>query len=253
MVWQKMRTKPSDSSLDTLNELPSRITNAYLDDGKGTDKKYGNFVLWRQTLDHFTTLRSGAPGPVALVLVTADQKDDRWRKTGAQVEGEPRRAARYELTVEARREAGATLIMLSPTDFRRSAEQSFNIGLSQEIIDSTQATSTSNNSDDSESPLIEDALHLTLLGTRSAEGFDHDNGILVTSGHIRAVPTSTTPGNVLNYRDTLLENGTFEEVNDDTWKLVQPHLFRSASTAAAVMLGRSANGLDKWKMPLASP
>ena len=224
-----------------------KVPPGYLDDEKGTDKRYGDFLLWRQILEHFpnSQTKSSEAGPPPLVLVTADQKDDWWRKSETVAGEEPRRTARYELIIEARKVAGASLIMLSPTDFLKSAEKAFRIGLSQEIIDSTQAASAVNTPDNS--GVIEEMLYLTLFGTRSAEGYEHESGITVVKGHTRATPTSTTPGHIINYRNSLLEQGVFKAVDDETWMLTEPHTFRSASTAAAVMLGRSANGLDEWK------
>jgi hypothetical protein len=45
-----------------------------------------------------------------------------------------------------------------------------------------------------------------------------------------------------NKRKNLIESGLI-----DGWKFVKDYLFSSPSTAAAVVMGRSANGLIEWK------
>jgi hypothetical protein len=47
-------------------------------------------------------------------------------------------------------------------------------------------------------------------------------------------------------RKTLVENGVFSDIGD-FYRLTQDYTFSSPSTAAGVLLGRSANGLIEWK------
>ena len=42
--------------------------------------------------------------------------------------------------------------------------------------------------------------------------------------------------------EQLIESGVI-----DSWKFVKDYLFSSPSTAAAVVMGRGANGLIEWK------
>ncbi|NKX56271.1 DUF4357 domain-containing protein [Arthrobacter mobilis] len=239
---------PDDEYREQIETAKSRFDNqippGYIDAEKGTDKQYGDFLLWRQVLDHAKTLRS--KGRLKIVLVTAEKKDDWWRKVETSEENSGHRAPRFELLLEAKNECNADLIMLSPSDFLTAAETAFKIGLSEEIIKSTQAASSEPGAD--EATIIEDTLYLRAFGHETATGKEQEGGgILVLSGTTRSVPTQTTPAHIVSTREKLLNGGIFRPRDSDTWELTEPYLFSSASTAAAVMLGRSANGLDEWK------
>ena len=68
-------------------------------------------------------------------------------------------------------------------------------------------------------------------------------GIVVlkdSSVAISEVPS--TPQVVIKKRTDLMESGVIQE-----FKFVKDYLFSSPSTAAAVVMGRSANGLIEWK------
>lgn len=241
----------------------AKIPPGYMDDGnnqesrvgKSTDKKYGDYILWRQTLEHAKSVFQGRQGKQPLLLVTADFKEDWWRKqeTASPAEqgiGAARAGgARYELIVEAREMAGATLILQSPTDFIRQAAQWAGIDLSQDIIDSTNAASSEVSEPDDEEPtrVVQDRLFATLGGETVAEGYDHEDGFLVESGSTRSEVTNTTPAGTIRLRDRLFDEGTFIEGNEGTWKLTKPYLFSSASAAANVILARNSNGLTEWR------
>lgn len=47
-------------------------------------------------------------------------------------------------------------------------------------------------------------------------------------------------------RNKLLEEGIIERINDEL-VLVEDYVFSSSSTAAMIVMGRSANGLSEWK------
>ena len=228
----------------------------YMDDGsnpdtkvgKDTDKKYGDFILWQQTLNYAKSRFSDEAQTGQLLLITADGKEDWWRKetTGGD---SPTHRARYELIVEARTVAGASLIMQKPIDFLKDAARTFGINLSQGIIDSTTAASkgVETETPEQEVPTVPEELAAWLGGAIVARGRDHEEGFLVESGWTRAETTDTTPAGTVRLRNRLLEEGVFEVVDDTTWKLAVPHLFSSASAAANVMLARNSNGLIEWK------
>ena len=52
---------------------------------------------------------------------------------------------------------------------------------------------------------------------------------------------------IIDLRDELLNDGTVQEV-DDKYIFQRKKLFPSPSTAAAVIMGRNANGLKEWKL-----
>lgn len=241
----------------------AKIPPGYMDDGnnsesrvgKSTDKKYGDYVLWSQTLEHAKSVFNGKPGSQPLLLVTADFKEDWWRKSetaspAEQGSGTARAGgARYELIVEAREVAGATLILQSPTDFIRLAAQWAGIDLSQDIIDSTDAASSEVTKPEDEEPtrVVPDRLFAFLGGEIVAEGHDHEDGFLVESGRTRSEATNTTPAGTIRLRERLLDEGTFIEIDEGNWELTKPYLFSSASAAANVMLARNSNGLTEWR------
>jgi predicted GIY-YIG superfamily endonuclease len=84
-------------------------------------------------------------------------------------------------------------------------------------------------------------------GGVEAEGYETASGFTVSSGVTRGSHVASTARGTVLMRERLLSEGVFEIVGGDTWRLSSPFLFDSPSTAAAVMLGRSANGLVEWK------
>lgn len=68
-------------------------------------------------------------------------------------------------------------------------------------------------------------------------------GIVVLKGsEIATSEVSSTPPAIKNKRVTLINNGIIKD-----FKFVEDYLFSSPSTAAAVVMGRNANGLIEWK------
>jgi hypothetical protein len=85
-------------------------------------------------------------------------------------------------------------------------------------------------------------LYLNAKGLK-AVGYEVDDGFVVQAGSQSPrehVPS--TPEPIARLRQTLLSQGVFVE-EKGCWKMT----FSSPSTAAAVLLGRSANGRIEWK------
>ncbi len=80
-----------------------------------------------------------------------------------------------------------------------------------------------------------------------ARGVDSPQGFVVRAG-ATAVKTEVPSihASLANLRQTLIEKGVLEE-GEETLRLAQDYTFRSPSTAAGVLLGRSANGRIEWK------
>jgi hypothetical protein len=80
-----------------------------------------------------------------------------------------------------------------------------------------------------------------------AEGLDGPDGFLVYTGALarkETVPSIHPYGAAM--RDELLSAGVFVD-DGDNYRLTEDHLFGSPSTAAMVLLGRTANGRVEWK------
>ena len=77
-----------------------------------------------------------------------------------------------------------------------------------------------------------------------AGGVVVSDGFAVLKGSSIAVSTvPSMPANLLKLRNDLIEKG----IIDSEWRFVKDHIFTSPSLAAAVVMGRSANGRTEWK------
>ena len=82
---------------------------------------------------------------------------------------------------------------------------------------------------------------------RTAIGYEVDDGFVVRAGSEspkESVPS--TPDYIVKLRETLRVQGVFVDEKDH-YKLAQDYTFNSPSSAAAVLLARSANGRIEWK------
>jgi len=79
-------------------------------------------------------------------------------------------------------------------------------------------------------------------GQLTNEGF-----VVLKESEIANSITNSFPKNWKELRDSLVENGTIQQIQD---KLIftKDCLFSSPSAAAAIVMGRSANGLTEWKL-----
>ena len=79
-------------------------------------------------------------------------------------------------------------------------------------------------------------------GQMTNEGF-----VVLKDSEIATSPTSAFPQNLIKLRQSLIDDEVIVQVNN---KLVfrEDFLFSSPSAAAAVVMGRSANGLTEWKL-----
>lgn len=74
-----------------------------------------------------------------------------------------------------------------------------------------------------------------------------NEGIVVLKGSRAAASTvPSVPVWVQNARNHLVESKIIE-IHNNEWRFVKDHVFSSPSAAAAVVLGRAANGLTEWK------
>ncbi len=79
------------------------------------------------------------------------------------------------------------------------------------------------------------------------EGRDADEGFVVFKGATaRDETVDSTQAYVIDHRKKLLESGVFVRENG-TLQLSQDYTFSSPSMAAAILMGRNANGRIEWK------
>jgi hypothetical protein len=137
LLADRVGPAPSPSELTALNargaiRFENKVPPGFLDNDKGTDKKYGDYILWTQVLTEGHRRGNGKLLPV--LIVTADAKADWWRTAfggGANI------GPHLELIREARDEAGLKLLMLSPGDFLSLLGRQFDVEVDQRMIDST--------------------------------------------------------------------------------------------------------------------
>jgi hypothetical protein len=90
------------------------------------------------------------------------------------------------------------------------------------------------------------AFHLIGPYTQAA-GADTPGGFIVQAGaKARKVPVPSIHEWLENIRNSLKEQGILAD-DGDQWVLTQDYAFDSPSSAAGVLLGRSANGRIEWK------
>jgi hypothetical protein len=80
-----------------------------------------------------------------------------------------------------------------------------------------------------------------------AKGFESDEGFVVRAGSVVSMTEAGgTPAFICTLRKQLMDGGVIQ-VRGDKWILGQDYVFSSPSSAAAVVLGRNANGRVEWK------
>lgn len=81
----------------------------------------------------------------------------------------------------------------------------------------------------------------------AASGYESPDGFVVLSGSkARVEEAATTPKYIVAQRKSLVERGIFV-LESGQYRLTQDYTFNSPSQAAAVMMGRNANGRIEWK------
>lgn len=94
----------------------------------------------------------------------------------------------------------------------------------------------------------EDLFYISATRGANATGKTTSEGFVVFENSQVADPiTNSYPKTMQKLRDTLISDGVIVKEND---KLImkRDYLFSSSSSAAMIIMGRSANGLTEWKM-----
>ena len=91
------------------------------------------------------------------------------------------------------------------------------------------------------SVFIEAARGARAMGQMTNEGF-----VVTKNSEVADSVTNSFPKSMIKLRDSLIRDGVIVE-NQGIFKLTKDYLFSSPSAAAAIVMGRSANGLNEWK------
>ena len=103
------------------------------------------------------------------------------------------------------------------------------------VITETEASSAESTG---EMLYIQAARGANAVGMRTSEGF-----VVLKGSQVAASVTNSCPKNIRELRDKLINSGTI----NDNWEFADSRVFSSPSTAAGVVMGRSANGLTEWR------
>ena len=79
-------------------------------------------------------------------------------------------------------------------------------------------------------------------GELSSEGF-----VVFAGSQVAKTTVPSTPKAILNLRDELMQRGVIKQKGEEL-SILEDYVFSSPSTAAAIVMGRSANGLIEWKL-----
>ncbi|MBU3821615.1 GIY-YIG nuclease family protein [Flavobacteriaceae bacterium XHP0103] len=80
------------------------------------------------------------------------------------------------------------------------------------------------------------------MGQLTNEGF-----VVLKESEVANSITNSFPKNLINLRESLISDGIIKKENNKL-AFTKDHLFTSPSSAAAIVMGRSANGLTEWKL-----
>ncbi|NOR45840.1 MAG: DUF4357 domain-containing protein [Candidatus Delongbacteria bacterium] len=89
---------------------------------------------------------------------------------------------------------------------------------------------------------IQAARNADSQGEPSSEGF-----VVFKGSKIASTTVASFPDSLKKYRDGLLDKGIVKQKGSN-FELTEDYIFGSPSTAAAIVMGRNANGLKEWKL-----
>lgn len=98
--------------------------------------------------------------------------------------------------------------------------------------------------------IIEKQDFFSIKAVRGAEGQGEQtsDGFLVFKGSKAALePTNSYSASLIKMRQKLIDSGVLID-KIDCFEFAEDYIFSSPSTAAAIVMGRNANGLLEWKM-----
>lgn len=108
---------------EAKKRFAKKIPPGYMDADKASDRGAGDYIVWRQVLDHVKAT------PSNVLLITQDVKEDWWADSGGSA-----MRARPELVQELRREAGAELLLMRPHDLLGLASEALGVEVSDATV-----------------------------------------------------------------------------------------------------------------------
>jgi hypothetical protein len=165
-----------------------KVPPGYMDAAKGNANAAGDYLVWAQIL------REARDRKTDVLLVTADLKEDWWRKWQGQLRG-----PRPELVAEMRQEAGVGLFMLPPKGLLVRARQLLSVEVREESLDNVEHVDSAL-SEPQDGRWTVQALS-ELLARLVTEGWDAQATVIREAGR---------RGGVVD-RETVYEIGGFDE------------------------------------------
>lgn len=93
---------------------------------------------------------------------------------------------------------------------------------------------------------VKQILYIQAARGANARGMQTNEGFVVLKGsQVADTITRSCPKQICTLRQKLIESG----IIDANWTFTENRVFSSPSTAASVVMGRSANGLTEWRIP----
>ena len=102
--------------------------------------------------------------------------------------------------------------------------------------------------DQSAEEQVKSTFYISAARGANARGQMTNEGFVVLKGsEIANNMTNSFPKNWVSLRQSLIDNNIVSIMND-RFVFQEDHLFSSPSAAAAIVMGRSANGLTEWRL-----
>ena len=216
---------------------------------KKSNSKFGDYLLWKQLLDHVSKLpESRRSRAKYVVFVTADIKDDWWQTYTVGQDGEskkkPTRIPRQELVTEMRKTTGFRYIQMDPKDFIESARRAFP---DLTIGEATVKTA----SIDPEKEWLDAEFKIKRYGKLVARAYidgDAAKTKVMAGSLAKKSEVESIPPNAKRLRKELLESELLKEdgAEDEYFVFDEDYVFDAPSTAAQVILGNSSSQ-GRWK------
>lgn len=100
--------------------------------------------------------------------------------------------------------------------------------------------------DEEDEETVNPVLYIQAARGANAKGMQTSEGFVVLKGsQVADTVTKSCPKQISALREKLIASG----VIDASWIFTENRVFSSPSTAAGVVMGRSANGLTEWRKP----